>query len=128
MTIPTQPCPATKRNGDICNSIRISQTGFCFAHDPEANQWRRMGGYARQRKAREAKELSEMAKVSDPRLDSVVESLQESLNELGKESPTPNNIRAMARLADSIAQIIYHIADDSKEELQYIIPPDWIAC
>ena len=128
MTVPTQPCPATKRNGQICNSTRISQSGFCFAHDPEANSWRRMGGYARQRKAREARKLDEIEKVRDPRLDSVVESLQESLSELAKESPTPSNIRAMARLADSIAQIIYHIADDPQEELQHVIPPDWIEC
>ena len=87
-----------------------------------------MGGYARQRKAREARKLEEMEKVKDHRLDSVVESLQESLSELCKKSPTPNNIRAMARLADSIAQIIYHIADDPQEELQHVIPPEWIEC
>ena len=118
MTVPTQPCPATKRNGQICNSTRISQSGFCFAHDPEAIEWRRMGGIARQQKLRESKI------IRDGRLDSMVDSLREALNELSSQPATPNNTRAMARLADTIAQIIYRTPQDKDDQYSPITPPE----
>ena len=118
MTVPTQPCPATKRNGEICNSTRISQTGFCFAHDPEAIEWRRMGGIARQQQRRESKI------IKDSRLDTMVESLQETLNELSSQPATPNSSRAMARLADTIAQIIYRTSKNKNNDVPPVITPE----
>lgn len=118
MTVPTQPCPATKRNGDICNSTRISQSGFCFAHDPEAIEWRRMGGIARQQQRRESKI------IKDGRLDSMVESLQETLNELSSQPATANTTRAMARLADTMAEIIYRTSKNKNSDVPPVITPE----
>ena len=122
MTVPTQPCPATKRNGEICNSTRISQSGFCFAHDPESLEWRRMGGYAKS----EQHGKPRVRPIKDPRLDSMANSLQEILAELGSQPPTPNSARAMARIVDSIARIIYRTAPSSDEEVTPLTPPSWV--
>ena len=120
MTVPTQPCPATKRNGEICNSTRISQSGFCFAHDPEAIEWRRMGGMVGASRGKR----KNVNKVKDARLDAIVASLQETLNELSSQSPTANTTYAMARLADTISEIIYRTAEDLDDENSPVLPPD----
>ena len=52
------PCPAVKRNGEVCGSVRVSVSGYCFAHDPESAAWRAMGGRAKAKKARARKESS----------------------------------------------------------------------
>ena len=28
-----QPCPATKRDGEVCAGLPVSGSGYCFAHD-----------------------------------------------------------------------------------------------
>ena len=123
MTVPTQPCPATKRNGEICNSTRISQSGFCFAHDPASAEWRRRGG--RPKRQENPSRAQKGRIVKDARLDSMVESLRMALVELSSQPPTPTTAYAMARLADSIAQIIYRTAPDSDDEGIPVLPPDW---
>ena len=52
-------CPAVKRDGELCGSVRVSESGYCFAHDPQSAEWRAMGGRARARKTRITKQMKD---------------------------------------------------------------------
>ena len=93
------PCPAIKRDGEVCGSDRVSVSGYCFAHDPEAAGWRTMGGRAKAKKARARKKLKELG------LDHMTESLEEVFDELRSGHIAPSDARAMARIADTVMKL-----------------------
>ncbi len=93
------PCPAIKRDGDVCGSERVSVSGYCFAHDPEAAGWRAMGGRAKAKKVRARKKLNELG------LGDMIEGLQDTFQELQASSPSATNARAMARIADTVVKM-----------------------
>ena len=43
----------------MCGSIRVSASGYCFAHDPEVAEWRERGVRASSRKRQAARRLKE---------------------------------------------------------------------
>ncbi len=106
------PCPATKRNGEICGSTTVSASGYCFAHDPESAEWRAMGGRAKGKKARAQKKLRELG------LDDMVKGLREVFDELQAAPPSANNARAMAKIADTIMKMTEMAAEIDKEPKQ----------
>ncbi|MCY4654425.1 MAG: hypothetical protein OXC95_14830, partial [Dehalococcoidia bacterium] len=52
-------CPATKRNGELCEVTIVSASGYCFAHDPESAEWRGEGGRGGGKKRRGTKKKRE---------------------------------------------------------------------
>ena len=103
------PCPATKRNGEICGSTPVSASGYCFAHDPELAYARAAGGRAKGKKARAQKKLRELG------LDDMVKGLREVFGELQAAPPSTNNARAMAKIADTIMKMTEMAAEIDKE-------------
>ena len=106
------PCPATKRNGELCGSTTVSASGYCFAHDPDAAEWRAMGGRAKGKKARAQKKLRELG------LGDMVKGLREVFDELQAAPPSANNARAMARIADTVMKMTEMAAEIDKEPKQ----------
>ena len=88
------PCPAVKRDGELCGSVRVSASGYCFAHDPQSVEWRAMGGRARARKTRATKHMK------DAGVDRLFEILDESFRKLSTQGRSPANLQAMARTAE----------------------------
>ena len=93
------PCPAIKRDGEVCGSHRVSVSGYCFAHDPEAAGWRAMGGRAKAKRVRARKKLKELG------LDHMTESLEEVFDELRSGHVAPAEARAMARIATTVMKL-----------------------
>ena len=104
-----QPCPATKRNGEVCAGLPVSVSGYCFAHDPELAYARAAGGRAKGKKARAQKRLRELG------LDDMVKGLREVFDELQAAPPSANNARAMAKIADTIMKMTEMAAEIDKE-------------
>ncbi len=103
------PCPAIKRNGEVCAGLPVSATGYCFAHDPELAYARAAGGRAKGKKVRAQKKLRELG------LDDMVKGLREVFNELQAAPPSANNARAMAKIADTIMRMTEMAAETDKE-------------
>ena len=80
------PCPAVKRDGELCGSVRVSASGYCFAHDPKSAEWRAMGGRARARKTRITKHMK------DAGVDRLFEILDESFRKLSTQDRSPANL------------------------------------
>ncbi len=93
------PCPTVKRNGEVCGSDRVSVSGHCFAHDPEAASWRAMGGRAKAKKARARKKLKELG------LDHMTEALEEVFDQLHETELSATNARAMAGIAATVMKL-----------------------
>lgn len=104
-----QPCPAIKRNGEVCAGLPVSVAGYCFAHDPELAYARAAGGRAKGKKARAQKKLRELG------LDDMVKGLREVFGELQAAPPSANNARAMAKIADTIMKMTEMAAEIDKE-------------
>ena len=104
-----KPCPAVKRNGDVCGSLRVSVSGYCFAHDPEAASWRAMGGRAKAKKVRAQKKLKELG------LGDMVNGLHDVFEELQASPPSATNARAMAKLADTVMKMTEWASEADKE-------------
>ena len=104
-----QPCPAVKRNGEVCAGLPVSVSGYCFAHDPELAYARAAGGRAKGKKARAQKKLRELG------LDDMVKGLRDVFGELQAAPPSANNARAMAKIADTIMKMTEMAAEIDKE-------------
>ena len=115
MTVPTRPCPAVKLNGEVCDSPRINQTGYCFAHDPESHEWRRLGAIATRKKY-----LREKEGPGDPRIRAATAALQEAIEELRSQPITPNSARALSGLAGAMTRIVQATADADEEAAAYV--------
>ena len=103
------PCPAVKRDGEVCGSVRVSASGYCFAHDPQSAEWRAMGGRARARKTRVTKHMK------DAGVDRLFEILDESFRKLDAQERSPANLQAMARTADVMIKLAKHAEKVRKE-------------
>ena len=104
-----QPCPATKRNGELCGSTIVSVSGYCFAHDPEAAEWRAMGGRAKSKKARARKKLRELG------LEHMAESLEEMFDELRAGNATAADARAMTGIASTLMKLLEWASETDRE-------------
>ena len=104
-----EPCPAVKRNGEVCGSDRVSVSGYCFAHDPESASWRAMGGRAKSKKARARKKLKELG------LDHMAESLEEMFDDLHAGNAAPADARAMAGIASTMMKLVEWAAETDRE-------------
>ena len=113
-----QPCPATKRNGEVCGSLRVGILGYCFAHDPESAAWRAMGGRAKAKKIRAQKKLKELG------LGNMIKGLHEVFEELQEAPPSATNARAMAKLADTVMKMT-EWASEADKEPSFPAYPEW---
>ncbi len=114
-----RPCPATKRNGEVCGSTIVSVSGYCFAHDPEAADWRAMGGRATAKKRRVAK------RMKDAGLGHIHETMKELLDELHSGNARASDAMAMARVTDTILRMVEWAEDDLKEDSESRGPTKW---
>ena len=112
------PCPAIKRNGEVCGSVRVSVSGHCFAHDPESAVWRAMGGRAKAKKVRARKKLKELG------LGDMIHGLHEVFEELQASPPSATNARAMAKLADTVMKMT-EWASEADKEPSFPAYPEW---
>ncbi len=102
-------CPATKRNGEVCGSSIVSASGYCFAHDPEAAEWRAKGALATSRKARRAKRLKEVG------VGHLVKTMEDGIKGLRSGEVSASDLRAMARATDTIFRMVKWVDEDVKE-------------
>ncbi len=116
-----EPCPATKRNGEVCGSIRVSASGYCFAHDPEAAAWRAKGGRASSKRKRAVKRLKEAG------MGHLLDILEETLEELRSGEADPSNARAKARVAEAILRVANWGDTDTEADTEFQWPRKWEA-
>ena len=102
-----RPCPATKRNGEACESTMVSASGYCFAHDPEAAEWRAMGGRASSKKRRATKRIRESG------MGHILKMLEGTLAELHSGEGNAEDARAMARVTEAILKMA-ELADEGE--------------
>ena len=110
------PCPAVKRNGEVCGSKRISVSGYCFAHDPEAAAWRAKGVEARRRKRQAKRRLREMGAVH------LVDVLEEGLGGIASGEVSASDLRAMAGATDTIFRMMKWAEEDVKKDSEFRWP------
>ena len=106
------PCPATKRNGEVCGSARVSVSGYCFAHDPEAAAWRAKGGRSSSKRMRAMKRLREAG------MGHLLDTLEESLDGLRSGEEDKGDARAKARVAEAILRVADWSEDDAEKGLR----------
>ncbi len=102
-----RPCPATKRNGEACESTLVSASGYCFAHDPEATEWRAMGGRASSKRRRATKRIRESG------MGHILKMLEGTLAELHSGEGNAEDARAMARVTEAILKMA-ELADEGE--------------
>ena len=113
------PCPAVKRDGEVCGSTRISVSGFCFAHDPEAAAWRAKGNETKRKKRQAKRRLREMGTVH------LVDALEKSLEGVRSGEVSASDARAMARTADAIFRMMRWAEEDVKKGSEVGWPAEW---
>ncbi len=104
------PCPATKRNGEVCGSIRVSASGYCFAHDPEVAEWRERGVRASSRKRQAARRLKEAG------VGHLVKMMEDGLKDLRSGELSASELQAMSRATDTIWRMMKWAQDDLKAD------------
>lgn len=104
-----QPCPAIKRNGEVCAGLPVSVAGYCFAHDPELAYARAAGGRAKAKKARARKKLEELG------LDRMAESLEEVFDELRSGHANASDARAMVGIASTMMKLLEWAGETDKQ-------------
>ena len=105
-----QPCPGIKRDGLVCGSTRVSaDSGYCFAHDPKAAEWRAMGGRAKAKKARARKKLRELG------LDHMTATLEDVFDELHAGNAVAADARAMTSIASTMMKLIEWAAETDRD-------------
>lgn len=105
-----QPCPATKRDGEVCGSNIISVSGYCFAHDPEAAAWREKGMRASSRKRQAARRLKEAG------VGHLVKMMEDGLKGLRSGEVSASDLQAMSRATDTIWRMVKWAEDDLKAD------------
>ena len=109
-------CPATKRDGEVCGAVIVSASGYCFAHDPEAAEWRAKGGRASGRKRRAAKRLREMG------AGKLKADLEGDMAGLRSGEVSAEDLRALARATDTIFRMMRWAEED---EMKLEAEPRW---
>ena len=104
----SKPCPATKRDGEVCGATRVSATGYCFAHDPESAAWREAGRRSNSRKRGAARRLKEAG------VGHLVKMMEEGLKDLRSGEVSASDLRAMSRATDTIWRMVKWAEDDLK--------------
>ncbi len=116
-----KPCPAVKRDGEVCGSTRVSVSGYCFAHDPESSEWRAMGSRANSQRRRAARRLKEAG------LGHLVKKMEGSLDDLRLGKVSSSDVQAMARVTDTIFRMVKWAEDDVKQDDSFSWPTKWEA-
>ena len=114
-----KPCPATKRNGEVCGSTRVSGSGYCFAHDPESAAWRARGGRATSKNMRAIKRIRESG------MGHILKMLEQTLEELRSGEGSAEDARAMARVTDTILKMAELSDGDEKKDDPFEWPTKW---
>ena len=105
-----KPCPAVKRNGDVCGSTRVSGSGYCFAHDPESAAWRARGNRSSSRRNQAARRLKEAG------VGHLIKMMEDGLKDLRSGEVSGSDLRAMSRATDTIMRMVKWAEDDVKTE------------
>ena len=105
-----EPCPATKRNGEVCGSDRVGASGYCFAHDPEAAEWRESGRRSNSRRRRAARRLKEAG------AGHLVKIMEDGLKDLRSGEVSASDLQAMSRATDTIWRMVKWAEDDLKTD------------
>jgi hypothetical protein len=92
-----QLCSASRRDGMPCTGKPLA-SGFCFAHDPHAGEWRRKGGQQRANGERAVKRLPS-------RLRPLVEGLETAFAQVLAGKLDAAQARALASLASSLLEV-----------------------
>lgn len=112
-------CPATKRNGELCEVTIVSASGYCFAHDPESAEWRAKGGRESSKKRQATKKLREMG------LKHVFDALDEALEGVRKGERSASEATAMARVADTMLRIAESAGEREDQDGSFDWPMKW---
>ena len=96
-------CQGTRSDGQPCGSPIVSDSGFCFSHDPEkaedATKARRRGGHA-------SSAISRTRRLAPAALRDVYSTLERALSEVHSGELSPARASAMASLARAMAHIL----------------------
>ena len=114
-----KPCPEVKRNGEVCGSTRVSVSGYCFAHDPEAALWRAKGGRSSSKRNRALKRLKESG------MGHLMDTLEESLEGLRLGEEDRGDARAKARVAEAILRVLNWSGDEEESDSGFRWPTKW---
>ncbi len=91
------------RNGEPCNAPALSDSGFCFAHDPGREQERAQD---RAKGGRNKSNIIRMRNMSPPRLIPIYDRLELALQQVHDRSLSPAQAGAMAQLARALAALL----------------------
>jgi hypothetical protein len=95
----TTHCQATRKDGTPCEGKPIGDTGCCFAHQPEAREWKAKGGRNRSNAARSYRSLPE-------RLKPAAEMLSRAMDETRDGTMEPRVATALAALAGALVRVV----------------------
>src|SRR5690242_14480551 len=93
-----QRCPAVKRNGQPCGG-RVTASGYCFAHGPDAATARAKGGAA-------TSNANRAAKLLPSRLRPIVDRLEQAFYEVHVGELDARTAVAMASVASAIGRLV----------------------
>jgi hypothetical protein len=99
-----------RRDGQPCSG-KPTVSGWCVAHDPQANDWRARGGTARSNAHRAAKLLPS-------RLRPIVEELELAFREVHKGMLEARTGQAMAAIASALVRV--YLAGEQEQRLRDI--------
>jgi hypothetical protein len=105
-----QHCPAIKKDGQPCAG-KPTASGWCVAHDPQANAWRARGGAARSNANRAAKLLPS-------RLRPIGEELELAFREVHTGILEARTGQAMAAIASALVRV--YLAGEQEQRLRDI--------
>ena len=98
---PASRCVAQRSDGEACSGRPVQGTDRCFAHHPEAREWRRKGGRRSSNAARAASRLS-------PDLAAVSRMLFDTLGEVHDGTLGPRQATAMSTVSAALIRVIEH--------------------
>lgn len=96
-------CLGTRTDGQPCGSQIVSESGYCFAHDPEVAEERTR---ARRRGGRSSSAIFRTRKLAPAALRDVYTTLERALAEVHNGELSPARASAMASLARAMTTVL----------------------
>jgi hypothetical protein len=96
-------CRGRRSDGERCGSTIVNESGWCFAHDPEATEDRRA---ARRRGGQASAKVVRIKRLAPPALIDVYERLEEALTQVHEGTLPPRRATAMASVARAMASVL----------------------
>ena len=96
-------CQGRRQDGALCQSPAVAATGYCFAHDPEAEAARQD---ARQAGGRNSAKAVRLRGLMPPRLVPVYDTLETVLDEVHTGTCSPQQAHAMAAVARVMVTVL----------------------